>query len=119
MLLSSRRLREESLSCLLKPLARVAGSLAIVLGVILLTRLVNRAFRGTLAVQYFACARGEWTSTLAALGLGLPVPFHVIAVGLIVQKRWLSPPWAKAAWFAVVVSGCWLGASLALRLFIL
>ncbi len=88
-------------------------------GIFLLIRLVHRAFNGTLAAQYFAYTLGAWTSTAGALGLSLPVPLHVISVGLIVQKRWLSPPWAKAAWYAVVISGCWLGTSLAVRLLFL
>ena len=104
---------------MLKSAVRVTGSLAVLVGLCLLARVVYRASSGTLAAQYFPYARGSWTSSVYALGLSLPVPFHIISVGLVVQKRWLPPFWARAAWFAVVVSGCWLGAALAVKVFIL
>jgi hypothetical protein len=42
-----------------------------------------------------------------------------MAVGLILQRRWLSRGWSKTAWLAVVISGCWLGAALGIKLFFL
>ncbi len=41
---------------------------------------------------------------------------HVIAVGLILQKKQLARGWARLAWWAAVFSGCWLGAALVFKL---
>ncbi|MBN2432572.1 MAG: hypothetical protein JXQ27_13940 [Acidobacteria bacterium] len=49
------------------------------------------------------------------LGVRLPVPFHVMAVGLFLQRFRLSPRWRRFAWWAVVVSGVWLGLALLAR----
>jgi hypothetical protein len=38
---------------------------------------------------------------------------------MFLQKRWLAPPWARLAWWAVVFSGCWLGAALLIKQFFL
>ena len=87
----------------------------IVVGLALLGRVLFQTVNGSLATRFFAESRPSWVTSLYALALGLPVPLHVISVGLIIQRRWLSPPWARVAWFAIVGSGCWLGASLAVR----
>lgn len=104
---------------MLKSVLRLAGSVAVAFGLYLLARVVFRAYSGALAGQFFPRAAGSWVLTVCALGLSLPVPFHIMSVGLIVQRRWLPPPWARAAWLAVVVSGSWLGAALAVKLFLL
>ena len=101
-------------------LLRAAASGVVVVGVLLLIRLLVRAVAGPpgdeLSDRHLS---GSWLTTLSALALALPVPLHVIAVGLIVQKRWLSPLWARVAWYAVVISGCWLGVALAVKLLVL
>lgn len=87
-------------------------------GTLLLVRLVISLVDGSIAAH--GPARVEPFHARAALGfvLRLPVPLHVISVGLILQSRWFSPAMARTAWVAVVVSGCWLGISLAVRLFL-
>ncbi len=91
----------------------------IVVGVLMLVGIVCQTVSGSLAARFQVESAGAWTGSLFALALGLPVPFHVVAIGLILQRRWLSPLWSKAAWIAIVGSGCWLGVSLAVRLLLL
>jgi hypothetical protein len=100
-------------------IARVVANILIAVGLFLLVRVLNNAVTGALVVQVFAQSQGSWIRNVYALGLSLPVPFHVISVGLVLQQRWLSPLWTKAAWLAVVVSGCWLGAALGIKLLVL
>jgi hypothetical protein len=90
----------------------------IVVGILLLVRILHQAVNGSLSTEFFAQSQVSSITSLYALLLGLPVPSHVISIGLILQRRWLSPPWAKFAWIAIVGSGCWLGASLAVRFLI-
>jgi len=100
-------------------IARVSGNVIVIVGLGLLAGVIYRTATGSLAEQLFSRSQGSWIQSMYALGLSLPVPFHVISIGLVLQKRWLPPPWAKAAWLAIVLSGCWLGASLGIRLFLL
>ncbi len=86
---------------------RTVANVIIVVGLCLLAKILYNAITSPLVLD-----------TVYALGLALPIPFHVISIGLIVQKRWLSPGWVKIAWFAIVISGCWLGVSLAIRVVI-
>lgn len=96
-------------------LARAFAMAVSVVGVALLARLLHELVDGTLARGLFPHSQGEPALTLAAILLRMPAPFHVFSVGLILQRRWLSPTWAKVAWVCVVTSGLWLGASLAVR----
>ena len=57
----------------------------------------------------------EWMRA-SAVGLSLPVPLHVISIGLILQRRWLSAGWSKFAWIAIVTSGLWLGVALVVKM---
>jgi hypothetical protein len=98
---------------------RIVANIVVAVGLGLLARVIYRAAVGSLSAQLFSQLQGSWILTMLALGLSLPVPFHVISVGLILKRRWLSPFWAKAARLAVVVSGCWLGVALAIKLLVL
>lgn len=98
---------------------RTAANLIIAAGLLLLVKVIYSAATGSLSLQLFAQPQGSWLMDMYALGLSLPVPFHVISVGLILRRRWLSPFWAKAAWAAVVISGCWLGVALGIKLLVL
>jgi hypothetical protein len=98
---------------------RTAANLVIVVGVLLFAKVIYEAATGSLSAELFARPKGSWLLTLYALALSLPVPFHVVSVGLILRRRWLSPAWARVAWVAVVTSGCWLGAALAIKLLVL
>lgn len=95
---------------------RVFANVTILVGFFLLGRVVCQAATGGMAAQFPALSSGLRAHGLYALGLSLPVPMHVIAVGLILQKKWLTHRWARLAWWAVVVSGCWLGTALLIKL---
>ena len=97
---------------------RLIANGAIIVGFILLARVIYGASDGTLAARYFPESRVSLPNTILALGLGLPVPLHVISVGLFLKRRWLSPLWIRIALIAVVISGCWLGIALAVKLFL-
>jgi hypothetical protein len=97
--------------------ARMAANVVIVVGLLLFAKVIHEAYTGSLSAELFASSQqGSWVLTLYALGLSLPVPFHVVSVGLVLKKRWLSPYWAKVAWRAVVTSGCWLGVAVGIKL---
>ena len=92
----------------------VATAVSLV-GIGLLGRLLWMAADGSLSAVVLPHAEpGGWTPAVS-LALALPVPLHVIAIGLIVQRRWLSVPWKRFAWIAIVGSGCWLGVALVVR----
>jgi len=100
-------------------LARAGASGVVVVGLLLFARIIHDAAAGSLTAPVFGRPQVSWTCQIYALGLALPVPFHVISVGLILQRRWLSPPWARGAWIATVISGCWLGLALGIKALIL
>lgn len=88
----------------------------IAMGLFLLLYTLYSAVSGSLALRVFAGDRGPWIYNLYALGLILPVPFHIISIGLVLKRKWLSSFWARAAWPAILVSGCWLAAGIGMRL---
>lgn len=91
-------------------------ALVIVLaGLIVLFRILYDAAVGSLPMKVFDTPQTTWIHGLYALGLELPIPFHMISIGLILQRRWLSPPWDRISWCAIVISGFWLGAALAAK----
>ena len=100
---------------MVKMIPRAAADLVILVGLYLLVKILYNAATGNLAVQLFAASPESWTTHVVALGLNLPLPLHIISIGLILQRRWLSPPWKRVAWIAVVVSGCWLGVALGIK----
>ncbi|MFQ5569654.1 MAG: hypothetical protein ACE5G0_08255 [Rhodothermales bacterium] len=104
---------------MLKQIFRVLASMVVVVGLLLLVKTLYHGFTGTLSDQLFPQSDGALIWSVYALGLSLPVPLHVIFVGLIVQKRWLSPRWATFAWIGVAASGCWLGVALGIKLLVL
>lgn len=98
---------------------RALASAVSAVGVWLLGRLLLELADGTLAHELFPDSDGGWAPNLAALLLRFPAPYHVFSVGLILQRRWLSPTWARVAWICVVSSGLWLGGSLMVRAIVL
>ena len=98
-----------------KIVIRIIANVIILIGLFLLGRVLYYGLNGVLAQQYFAPPQGSVIQNAGALGLGLPIPLHIIAVGLVLKLRWLSPAWARGARWAVVGSGCWLGLALAIR----
>jgi len=98
-----------------KMVVRVIANITILIGIFLLIRVLYHSLSGVLAQQYFTPSQGSVIQNVYALGLSLPIPLHIIAIGLILQLRWLSPIWARGTRWAIVVSGCWLGLALAIR----
>ena len=79
-------------------------------------RTVYHFFTGALALEINPAWKTVFPYPLYALALKLPVPLHVISIGLIIQKKYLSPVWVRIAWYAIVISGTWLGIALAVKL---
>jgi hypothetical protein len=101
---------------MLRTIFRGFATIIILVGVFLLAKVVFHAATGALVDQVFTRPRDEgWLPHAFALGLSMGVPLHVISVGLVLQKKWLSPLWAQTSRIAVVVSGCWLGAALGIK----
>jgi len=98
-----------------KIVVRTIAHVIVFVGFFLLGRVLYYGLNGGLAQQYFAQSQGSAIQNVYALGLSLPIPFHVIAIGLVLQLRWLSPIWTRGARWAIVLSGCWLGLALAIR----
>lgn len=73
--------------------------------------------QGELATRYFPDIDHSPGHHLQGLLLALPVPLHVIFIGLIIQKKHFSSPWQRFAWVGITGSGVWLGISLAVRTF--
>lgn len=96
-------------------LIRLTASAVSIVGCLLLVGTFTDWIVGDLATRFFPDEQPSPGLNLAGLLLALPIPLHVIFVGLIVQKRWLSPTWARFAWIGVVSSGVWLGISLTFR----
>jgi len=102
-----------------KMVVRVTANIVILIGLYLLGRVWCNSFSGAAAQQYFGTSAVSGIQNFYALSLGLPIPLHVISVGLVLQMHWLSPRWTKFARWAIVISGCWLGLALAIRWLIL
>ena len=94
---------------------RILASAISVAGVLLLARVLYMAADGSLVEKVAPQWAGLSMANVYALGLALPVPFHVISIGLILQHRWLPRRTARVAWWAIVISGCWLGVALAVK----
>ncbi|MEE9497066.1 MAG: hypothetical protein V3V39_11115 [Desulfobacterales bacterium] len=98
---------------------RLIAKVAVVVGLFLLVRVIYHADSGSLLAQLFPESQQLWANNLYAIGLSLPVPFHVISIGFVLQRRWLPPHWIRIVWLAVVISGCWLGVTLGIKIFLL
>lgn len=85
-------------------------------GVILLALTFHYWQQGDLAPKYFPDVTHTDSHHLSGLLLALPVPLHIIFIGLIVQKKYLSRPWQRIAWVGITGSGIWLGISLLIRM---
>jgi hypothetical protein len=100
-------------------IVRLIATAAILAGLYLFVRMISGAVNGSLAAQLFPESPESVSNTLVALSLGLPVPLHVTSIGLLLQRRWLPHSWARISFLAVVISGCWLGAAVGVKLFVL
>ncbi len=102
-----------------KMVVRAGANLVILIGFFLLGRALCSSASAAATQQYFGTSPESWLKNVCALGLSLPVPLHIISVGLVLQLRWISPRRAKVARWAVAVSGCWLGLALVIRWLVL
>lgn len=100
---------------MLKLISRVGAVIVCLVGLVLLARVLFQAADGSLVDDFFPLSNGSWVWAVSALFLSLPIPLHVVSIGLILQKRWLSARWGRVAWVAIFVSGGWLGIALAVR----
>ncbi|WP_319541595.1 hypothetical protein [uncultured Pseudodesulfovibrio sp.] len=103
----------------LKGIVRNICTTVTIIGLCLFGLVCLDAYEGTLAAKYFSSSQIVAEHHTYALLLSLPVPLHIIFIGLIVQKRWLSDGLARFAWFGIVGSGLWLGAALVVKMFLL
>jgi hypothetical protein len=99
---------------------RFFANLVILTGILLLAKVMSHAANGALVDRVLTGPHGHGLLPQAlALGLSLGVPLHVMSVGLVLQRKWLPPLWARTAQIAAVVSGCWLGAALGIKTLVL
>jgi len=96
---------------------RVIANIVVAIGFFLLIQILYYATSGTLTKTIFGSSPDSSICDATAIGISLPVPLHVISIGLILQKKWLPTRWVKATWIAIVFSGCWLGVALFIKLF--
>lgn len=101
-----------------KTAIRIIANTVVAAGFYLLIQTLCHAASGTLTKTVFGNSPGSSIWNAAAIGLSLPIPLHVISIGLFLQKKWLPTRWIKATWIAIAFSGCWLGMALLLKLFI-
>lgn len=94
---------------------RIFATLISIAGVGLLVKVFILFYTGTLSDDIHAEWAGDDSKNIYSLLLALPVPLHVISIGMIIQKKWLSPLLGKIAWFSIVTSGVWLGISLFIK----
>lgn len=88
-------------------------------GGFLLALLLISLADGTLPRELFPDKPPTWTWASAALVLSLPVPFHVLAIGLFLQRRHLSQAWQRIAWTGIMGSGLWLGGAVMVKALLL
>ena len=98
---------------------RLIANISILVGIYLFARMIYGAVNGSAAAQLVHESQGFVSNTVIALALDLPIPFHLISVGLLLQRRWLPHSWARIAFLAAVISGCWLGIALMSKIFLL
>ena len=97
---------------------RLIANASIAVGFFLFARVIYGAVNGSLVAQLFPESQKSAWDTVVAVALSLPVPFHVIAVGLILQRRWLPRSWTRISLPATIISGCWLAAALGIKWFV-
>lgn len=114
---SSERLRQ--IEIMPRNFIRLIAKLTVVVGLFLLVRVIYHAASGSLLAQLFPETQQSWANNLYAIFLSLPVPLHVISIGFVLQRSWLPPHRVRTAWLAVVISGCWLGVALGIKIFLL
>lgn len=103
----------------LRPVVTGICNTVTIVGLCLLALVFYEWEQGVLAEEFFPGIAHATHHATYALLLALPVPLHIIFIGLIVQKRWLSPGMARFAWIGITASGIWLGISLLVQFFLM
>jgi len=94
---------------------KIGATVISFVGFFLLIRVIYQAITGELIEDLNTDLGKNIKNTWFALGIGLPVPFHVISIGMILQKKWFTKRWKKIAWICIVTSGVWLGIALLVK----
>jgi len=71
---------------------RILASAVTLVGLCLFVLVIVDWQNNILAGEFFPDVEHTYKHHLGGLLLALPVPTHLIFIGLIVQKRWFSPP---------------------------
>jgi hypothetical protein len=100
-----------------KTAIRVIANIIIAAGVLLFFLVLYNAASDSIPKTLFKVSADSSIWILFAIGISLPVPLHVISIGLFLQKKWLPPRWVIFSWIAIVLSGCWLGVAFLVKLF--
>ncbi|NDV18228.1 hypothetical protein GO013_02190 [Pseudodesulfovibrio sp. JC047] len=106
-------------SSVFKGIVRNICTTITIVGLCLLGLICLDASEGVLAARYFPNSIIVAEHQVYALLLAVPVPLHLIFIGLILQKRWLSEPLARCAVIGIIGSGVWLGVALGVKFFVL
>ena len=96
-------------------LFRIFASFISIVGFGLLIDVILEASSGVLIEDIFPEYNKTFTYKTLALLLALPVPFHVISIGMILQKRWLTEKLRRIAWISIFTSGIWLGIAIIVK----
>ena len=70
-------------------LIRIGANIISLFGIFYLVRIIVFAINGKLVDKVFPEIDINTENIVLALILSLPVAFHIISIGLILQKRWL------------------------------
>lgn len=96
------------------------------------SKIFRRVFSGTLLAfaayrlyQLVLVLANDPSGATLAEDVGAPLPLalalraalllHLTAVALLMQRPFLPRVWGRIAWYATVVSGCWLGIAFLIR----
>jgi hypothetical protein len=101
-----------------KKSVRFIANIIILVGIIYLFKVLIQSFNGILVQEIFNHQNQGIYWGLMAMLLGLPIPAHIISIGLILQKKWLSDSMQRLAWISIVFSGVWLGTALGIKMII-
>jgi len=98
-------------------LMRLFASTVSLVGLCIFGLVVVDAYNGILAGEFFPDAAHTTAHHLGGFLLALAVPLHVIFIGFILQRHWLSPLWLRISRVGIVASGLWLGVALVVKLY--
>jgi len=98
-----------------KKIRRILSVFIIFSGIFFLIFTLHTAILNSLTEQSISGAEGKYLKHFSGLLISLPVPLHIISIGMIIGSKNYSNLWKKIAWFAVIISGIWLGIAVGVR----